>query len=139
LEENQQQQGELQEELDAAQKQLKMLHEKYLDEQSRLEARTKELESAKVVVEEQVRRLNEALAEEIKRREGAEQEAGEISQRRSELEAELARNQQIQARLQQQLDEASKQLIVIKHNYQSEQSRLEARSKDLLTAQRPVD
>jgi len=38
--------------------------------------------------------LTETLAQETRRREGAEQQAGEISQRRSDLEAELARLRQ---------------------------------------------
>jgi len=44
--------------------------------------------------EQRVASLTTTLAEESKRREGAEQQAGEISQRRSELEAELAQNKQ---------------------------------------------
>ena len=82
--------------------------------------------------------LTEALAEETKRREGAEQQAGEIGQRRSELEAELAENKQAQARLRQQLEEVQRQLQALKENYIAERSRLEARMKELQAAQAPA-
>jgi len=41
--------------------------------------------------------LTEALAEETKRRESAEQQAGEMGEQRSQLEAQLAQNKQAQA------------------------------------------
>ena len=47
-------------------------------EQARLEARIKELETAKTEVDEKVKRLTEALVEETKRREQAEQQSGEV-------------------------------------------------------------
>jgi hypothetical protein len=50
------------------------------------------------------------LAEETRHRERAEQQAGEISNRRSELEAELAERQQARAKLKQEL-EASQELL----------------------------
>ena len=46
-------------------------------EQSKLEARTKELEAAQGTVEEKVKKLTESLAEEARRRESAEKQAGE--------------------------------------------------------------
>jgi DNA repair exonuclease SbcCD ATPase subunit len=63
--------------------------------------------------------------------EGAERQVGEIGQRRSEQEAELAENQQAQARLQSELEDSLKQLDVQRENYLAERSNLEARNKQL--------
>src|SRR5205823_13778746 len=60
--------GQLRQELGDAQKQLHAQQEGSLDEQIKLEARVKQLESAKTQVEQQVRRLTESLAEETRRR-----------------------------------------------------------------------
>jgi uncharacterized protein with von Willebrand factor type A (vWA) domain len=66
------------------------------------------LQSAQAEVEQQVNRLTEMLAQETRRREGAEQQAGEIGQRRRELEAQLGQ-------LGQQLNEAQEQLLAETH------------------------
>jgi len=62
-----------------------------------------QLQATKAEVEQQVKGLAEKLAEETRRREGVEQQAGEIGQRRSDLEAELAR-------LRQELETSQTQL-----------------------------
>ena len=79
------------------------------------------------------------LAEETKRREGAEQQAGEFGKRRSELETELEQNKQAQARLRQQLEEVQKQVQTLKTNYIAEQFKLQAHTKELQSAQVPVE
>jgi hypothetical protein len=117
----------LRQELEASQKQLQAQQERSHLEQIRLEARTQELQAAQAEVQQQVKRLTEALAQETKRREGAEQQAGEIGQRRSELETELAQNQQAQASLRQELEASQKELEGSGRIAFAEQSKLEAR------------
>jgi chromosome segregation ATPase len=127
---------QLRQELQQAEKQLVsflQLAEKqnYLVEQSRLEPRTLGLEAAEADAMQRVKRLTNALAKETRRREGAEQQAGNIGQRRSELEAQLAESQQTQARLHQELQESKKQLEVQRDNCIAGQSKLEARTREL--------
>ena len=45
-------------------------------------------------MEQQVKELNERLTEETKRREGAEQQAGEINKQRTRLESEMGQLRQ---------------------------------------------
>ena len=82
--------GQLRRELDAAQKQSQAQQESSEAEQSRLQARTQELQTAQAEVEQQVKRLTESLAQETKRRQSAEQQAVELGQLRSDLDAKLA-------------------------------------------------
>ena len=110
LAEGQQAQAQLRQQLEEAQRQLQAQKENFLAEQARLEARTKELQAAQAEVEQKVKFLTERLATENQHPQGGEQEAGTIGKSRSELEAELAENRQIQARLRQQLEETQKQL-----------------------------
>jgi hypothetical protein len=84
-----------------------------------------------VQVEHRVTQLTETLAEETKRRERAEQQAGEFGKRRSELETELEQNKQAQASLQQELEASQKQLQAQQQGLSAEQSRLEARTQEL--------
>ena len=116
--------GDVRQQLAEAQRQLQAQKETYLAEQVRLEARTRELQEAQAAAEERVAALMATLAEESKRREGAEQQAGEIGKRRRELEAELAENKQAQERLRQQLEEVQKQAQALKENYTAEQRKL---------------
>src|SRR5207249_7616502 len=88
---------------------------------------------------QKVASLTELLAQETKRREGAEHQAGEVGKRRTELEAELAQNKQAQARLRQQLEEIQKQAQALKSNHLAGQSKLEARTQELQAAQMPVE
>jgi len=90
-------------------------------------------------VEQKVKLLTEKLATENQRPQGGEQQAGEIGKTRSELEAELAENKQIQARLRQQLEETQKQLEALKDNEIAQQSKLEAQTKELQAAQEPLE
>ena len=90
-------------------------------------------------MQQQVKRLTDTLAEETKRRKGAEQQAAEIGQRRSELEAELTKNKQAQARLQHDLEVSQKQLQTQQESSRAEQCRLEARTQQLQTTQAEVE
>ena len=89
-------------------------------------------------MEQEIATLTEALAQEIKRREGAEEEAGEFGKRRSELEAELAKHKEAQARLRRQLEEVQRSVQSLQENYTNGQSKLEERAKELQAAQ-PVE
>src|SRR5262249_28460048 len=110
LAKNKQAHAQLRQELEASQKHLHAHQESSRTEQTRLEGQAQELQAAKLEVERQVTRLMERLAAESWRREGAEQQAGELGLRRSALEAELANNKQAQAQLSQELEASQKQL-----------------------------
>src|SRR5207253_1512283 len=103
LAERQQAQARLQHELEESQNHLRVQQEGTLAEQTKFGARIKELQVTQVEVEQQVKRLTEALAEETKRRESAERQAGEMGQQRGEVEARLAEDQQAQAGLQEEV------------------------------------
>src|SRR5262249_53444897 len=64
---------------------------------------SEDLQAAQGDVLERVKRLTDTLAEETKRRQGAEREAGETAQRRSELEGQLGQ-------VRQELETSQKQL-----------------------------
>src|SRR5207253_1820066 len=106
-------------------------------ESPRLEAH--ELQAAQAEVMQRVKRLTETLAEETKRREGAERQAGEIGQYRSKLEAELAENKQAQARLQQELEASQKQLRAQRDSSGTEQIKLEVRTQELQATHAEVE
>jgi hypothetical protein len=89
--------------LEASQKQLQEQQANAEAEQNKLKARAQELQAAQDTVEQQVKRLTESLAEETKRRESAEKQTGEFTQRRSELEARMAQ-------LGEELQKAQKQV-----------------------------
>src|SRR6185295_9419536 len=89
LAETKQAQSRLREQLDEVQRQLKAIKETYFAEQTRLEGRIKGLQTAQAQAVQQVKELSDNLAEESKRREGAEQKVDEVDQQRSELEAQL--------------------------------------------------
>ena len=131
LAENKQAQAKLQQDLGEAQKQLRAQREQS-PAKAKLEARAQELEAAQAAVEQEARRLTESLAEEKRRREGAENQAAEIGRRRGELEAEIGQ-------LQKQLDEAQKQRQAQQESSQAEQDRIEARAKKLQAAQAEVE
>src|SRR5207253_4665338 len=81
---------------------------------------------------QQVELLTEALAEETRRREGAEQQAGKFGQQRSDLEVELGQ-------LRQQLEEARNQQRAQQESSRAEQSNLQARLKELQANQITVE
>jgi chromosome segregation ATPase len=131
LAENKQAQARLQHDLEVSQTQLQAQRATSRSEQTRLEARANELEAAQADLWQQVKRLTETLGAETTRREDAERQTSEIGQRRSELEAELAQNKQAQARLQQDLGVSKAHLQAQRENYLAEQSKVEARTKEL--------
>jgi chromosome segregation ATPase len=134
---NNQAQAQLRYELQASQQQLQSQQESFNTEQTWLETRTQQLQSAKVEVEQKVTELTEALTQETRLRKGAEQQAGEISLRRDELETELAKNTQVQAQLRNELEESQNQFQAQRQIYIAEQAKLEARTRELgaLTAE----
>src|SRR5262249_34136399 len=79
-----------------------------------------------------VKRLTETLAEEIKRRQGAEQQTGEIEKKRRELESQLGQ-------LRQELNAAQGLLQEQKESSGVEQSRLQGRTQELQAAQVEVE
>src|SRR5262249_6835118 len=91
------------------------------------EAREKELQSAQANIEQQVQQLANALNEESKRREGAEQRAGEIGQQRGALELELGQ-------LRRDLEKTQKDLLAQEERSHAEHAKLEARTQELRTA-----
>ncbi len=133
LAENKRTQAQLRQELAEAQKQLKALGEKRPgDPRSMLEARTKELQAAQAEVAQQVKRVTEALAEETRRREGAEQQAAVIGRQRVELEGELDH-------LRRQLNIALQQQQAQQESARAEQFIIEARTQELQAAQAAVE
>jgi chromosome segregation ATPase len=88
--------------------------------------------AAQTEVERQIKRLAEALAEQTKCRQEAEQQAAEIRQRRSELEAELAR-------VRQQLEVSRQQLHALQASSGAQQEELEARIGELQAAKVEVE
>ena len=123
-------QDQLREQLEETQKQLHAQKEKYLAEKAPLEARTKELEEARLELDRGIAALRETPSTD-----SGGQEAGEAGKRRSELEAELARNKLEQAQLQEELEQVQRQLQTLKENYLTEKSRLEGRTEELLAEQ----
>ena len=91
-----------------------------------------ELQSAQAQVEQQISRLSEALANETRRRESAEQQAKETGQGRSELETQLTQ-------VRQELEASHKQLQGQVESSGVEQARLEALIKDLQAAREAVE
>lgn len=136
--ESQQAQARLHQQMEEAQRQLRVQKENYLAEQARLEAQTKQLQAAQAQLEQQVKQLSQALTTEINPRDRAGQQAGETGQRRSELEAELAEKQPALARLQEQLKQAQQQRQALEENYRGERAKLEARTKELQSAEAPL-
>src|SRR5258708_30853439 len=81
------------------------------------------------------KRLTETLAEETTHRKVAEQQAGEISQRRSELEAELAKNKQAEALLRQRVEALQKPLRAKPESIPSSPTRMKARTQEFQATQ----
>jgi predicted nucleic acid-binding Zn-ribbon protein len=113
----------LDQQLQEAHKQLQAQKQNFLAEQSKLEARTRDLQDNLAAVEQKAASLTNTSAAES----------------RGDLEAELAENKQIQARLRQQLAVVQRQLEELKENYNAERSRLEARTKELQANQSEVE
>lgn len=111
--------------------QIRQAMEPLASQPSAEEIRAQELEAALASVEEKVNSLNEALAAETKRSEGAEQKATEAGQQRSSLEAELAASNEAQAKLRAQLDEQQKKLDAQIQTHQAELGQLAGRTNEL--------
>src|SRR6185436_7074516 len=84
-------------------------------------------------------RLTENLTHEAKRREGVEQQAGEIGQRRTELETQLAETKKAEAGLRQELEKAQHQQQTQQQSSGAEQTKLETRIKELEAAKVALD
>src|SRR2546421_210077 len=117
------QMAQLREELEASQKQLGSQQENSSVEQSKLETRIQELQATKLQVEQQIKGMKEALAEETKRRKVTEHQSGEIGARRNELEAQLAP-------LRQELEASQKQLRSHQESSSAEQASLQGQFKE---------
>jgi len=77
--------------------------------ESKLESGSKALSTFQATVNEKLKYLQEALAEETKRREAVERQAAENAKRRSELEAAIEENQRSQQVFQQMLEQSEEQ------------------------------
>src|SRR5436190_5901268 len=97
---------QLRRELEEAGKRLQAQHEASTAERAALEARIEELGAVKVEAEKQLHGLTESLANEAKRREEAEKQAGALGGRRGELEAELAKSKQAHEQLRREIGRA---------------------------------
>src|SRR6266704_3920629 len=86
-------------------------------------------------VEEKIKSLTEALTWETKRREAVERLAVDAFKRRRELEAKLAKNQQAEKALPQEVEASQKQPQV---RAGAEQTKLEARTEELQATQTNV-
>src|SRR5262249_36412661 len=98
------------------------------------EPRTQELLAMQGEIVQRVRRLMDALAQETRRRQGAEQQADELDRHRTELEAELTQNKEAQAQLQQELETSRQKLQEQKESSSAEQNKLEARINEFQAA-----
>src|SRR5262249_35838200 len=103
-------QTRLEQDLEASRKKLDAVTEFSATEQSRLEARIRELQSAKADVEEQLSRLTERLGQETKQRESAEQQAAQLGEQRRQLEAQVGQvvQQLTQARRDTEVERANR-------------------------------
>src|SRR5207247_5575966 len=131
LAEYKQKETKLRQELESARKQQQTQQENFIAERTRFEERLRELQAAKAEVERLVKDLTETLANEMNRRETAEQQAGEIGKQTSKLETELAENKQAQVKLRHELEKAQKQQQAQQQSSGAEQARTEARIKEL--------
>jgi chromosome segregation ATPase len=130
LAENKRVQAKLRRDLEKAQELQDSQQESSGLEHTKLEARVSELQVARADMEQQIKQATEALAEESKRREGAEQQAKEIGQHRKELEAELPK-QTGPDKVAPATQKAHKLLQDHQASSGAEQSKLEARTKEL--------
>ena len=120
--------GQVRQELELSQKRQNEQLENSGAEQTKLQDRIKELQAVQTEVEQKVVTLTPALEQETKRREGAEQQAGELGQLRGKLETALAAARQEHANLRQELEQAQKQQQALR-NSGEEQSGLKPGSK----------
>ena len=124
-------------------------------ERSKLEAKTKELETAQArlaerqdnyaKVEQELAGVGKALAQteaqlalEAKHRAAAESQASELAGLRSSLEQELAQRKQAEEKLRRELDEERARLEAQAQTLAAERSKLESQTKELEAAQATV-
>jgi len=86
-------------------------------------------------MEQQVQRLTITLAEETRRREGAEQQAGLAGERSVKLEGELAKQTSEATRLSQELEDTRRRIEAEQQQSSAEITRLSSRVQELLAAQ----
>src|SRR5262249_26957129 len=107
--------------------------------QNKLQARIKELQGAHSAVEQKGNALTETLTQETKTPGSAERQANEVGKHHSELETELARNTEAQAKLREELETSQKQLQAQQQSSRAEQSQLASQVKELQTAHTAVE
>lgn len=100
--------------------------ERSATEQTRLEARVAELQSARAEVEKRLQQLTETLTKETESRQDVERRAGQLTQERQQLEAALAENREAQTHLREQAQATEDRLRALQERSQAEQTRLEA-------------
>lgn len=98
----------------------------------KIEGDTTKLSSLQATVNEKLKRIKEALAEETQQREIVEQQAAENARRRSKLEAAIEENQQSQKRFQQLAQECEQQALLAAQGGEAEQASLAGRRRALV-------
>ena len=132
-------QARLREQMAEQQKQLDAQVQTHNAEVGNLADRTKELEAGRAAMESKVQALTQALAAETKRSETAEQQATDVNQRRSTLEAELTASSQAQGQLRAQLAEQQQKLEAQIQAHQADLGQLAERTKELEANRLTVD
>jgi DNA-binding response OmpR family regulator/chromosome segregation ATPase len=145
LAENQKSQSDLLRKLVEAQKEFLIQEQGQVTDQSLVEVRTKELQTAEAALAElkgqhagvttQVQSLTESLAAEAGRRTVAEKQAAELAARRVELEQELAQRAQTQEQLRAELAEYQQRLDAQIQNHHAELGNFNGRMKEFESAQ----
>ena len=131
--------GTVPQKVETSPKQLQAQQETSRTEPSSLETQAQQLQADRANVLQRIKRLTDTLAEETRRRQGAEKQASESRQQRGELQAELLKINQAQVRLRQELEASQKQLGAQQTGSRAEQNRLEGRIKELQAAQPEVE
>ena len=99
--------------------------ERSATEQTRLEARVAELQSARAEVEKRLQQLTETLTKETESRQDVERRAGQLTQERQQLEAALAENREAQTHLREQAQATEDRLRALQEKSRADQARLE--------------
>jgi len=99
--------------------------ERSATEQTRLEARVAELQSARAEVEKRLQQLTETLTKETESRQDVEHRAGQLTQERQQLEAALAENREAQTHLREQAQATEDRLRALQEKSRADQARLE--------------
>jgi DNA-binding response OmpR family regulator/DNA repair exonuclease SbcCD ATPase subunit len=145
LAENQKSQSDLLRKLVEAQKEFQIQEQGQATDQSLVEVRAKELQTAEAALVQlksqhegattQVQSLTESLAAEAERRTAAEKQAAELAARRAELEQELAQRSQTQEQLRAELAEYQQRLDAQVQNHDVERGNFTDRMKEFESTQ----